>query len=62
MLLGDVCYCREETEGYSLGIALSHSILEMTALGHLMDRLLKTPITEQHRLDPRPDQPKPADK
>src|SRR5262245_53143274 len=39
MLLGDVCYCRREGEDYSVGVALAHSILEMSALSKLMTRL-----------------------
>ncbi|MBI4910483.1 MAG: PilZ domain-containing protein [Acidobacteria bacterium] len=40
LLLGDVCYCRQDPEGFSIGVALSHSILEMTAVGDLMERLV----------------------
>lgn len=39
LLLGDICYCRKEDDVYSVGVALAHSILEMSALTHLMTRL-----------------------
>lgn len=48
LLLGDICYCRKEGESYSVGIALAHSILEVSALNHLMARLTQD---SYHALD-----------
>ena len=43
LLLGDVCYCREEGERYEIGVSLSHAILEMSPLTKLMEHLQKDP-------------------
>jgi hypothetical protein len=46
LLLAEICYCRPESGGFSLGLALSHSLLEMTALGNIMRQLVDTPAAQ----------------
>lgn len=51
LLLGDVCYCQPEAEGYSVGIALAHAVVEATSLNALLTNLEnpqpETPWTSQ---------------
>ncbi|MBL8228431.1 MAG: PilZ domain-containing protein [Bryobacterales bacterium] len=39
LLLGDVCYCHQEANGFALGIALAHSVSDVAALTALMGSL-----------------------
>ncbi|MCC6389230.1 MAG: PilZ domain-containing protein [Bryobacterales bacterium] len=42
ILLGDVCYCRQEGGGaWTAGVALTHSISDVEAIRNLMKRLLE---------------------
>lgn len=45
-LIGNVCYCREEPDGYSLGIALTHSVVAMTGISDLLQQLVGHSLQE----------------
>jgi hypothetical protein len=40
LLLGEVCYCRPEAQGFSAGVCLAHALFNTDELANLARRLL----------------------
>jgi hypothetical protein len=40
LLLGEVCYCRKEGEGFAIGLKLEHALYNTSELARLAKRLL----------------------
>lgn len=40
MLLGEVCYCASDEGGFSVGVELRHSLLNLDEVARLRDRIL----------------------
>lgn len=47
LLLGDVCYCHADKEGFAIGLCLEHALYNMRELGELARRLLDESPTLQ---------------
>jgi hypothetical protein len=47
LLLGEVCYCRPEGEGFAIGLQLEHALYHTAELGRLARRLVdESPLEE----------------
>ena len=40
LLLGEVCYCASDGDGYGVGIQLEHSLLNLAAVTRMRERIL----------------------